>query len=72
MTSKPKALISLSEAISLVGTPEGAARLKAYLESEPFPHFEPHPTVDHAFIRIEADGTKMAGRFIDRFFVPLD
>ena len=72
MTSKPKALVSLSEALSLVGTPEGAARLNAYLESEPFQHFEAHPTVEHAFIRIEADVTRMAGRFIDRFFVPLD
>ncbi len=72
MTSKPKALASLSKALSLVGTPEGAARLNAHLESEPFPHFEPHPTVEHAFIRIKADGTRMAGRFIDRVFVPLD
>ena len=59
----------LSELVATVGTPEGDARLKAYLESEPFPHFEPHPTRKGILIRTEADGTRSNGRFVDRAFV---
>ena len=60
---------ALSELVATIGTPEGDARLKAYLESEPFPHFEPHPTRKGVLIRIDADGTRSAGRFVDREFV---
>jgi hypothetical protein len=59
----------LSELVATVGTPEGDARLKAYLESEPFPHFEPHPTRKGVLIRTDADGTRSVGRFVDREFV---
>jgi hypothetical protein len=64
--SKTKAL---SELVATVGTPEGDARLKAYLESEPFPHFEPHGTRKGILIRIDEDGTHSIGRFVDRKFV---
>ena len=59
----------LSELVATIGTPEGDARLKAYLESEPFPHFEPHPTRKGVLIRTDEDGTGHVGRFIDREFV---
>jgi hypothetical protein len=59
----------LSELVATIGTPEGDARLRAYLESEPFPHFEPHPTRKGVLIRTDADGTRSAGRFVDREFV---
>lgn len=59
----------LSELIATIGTAEGDSRLKAYLESEPFPHFEPHPTRKGILIRTEADGTRSIGRFVDRAFV---
>ncbi len=59
----------LSELVATVGTREGDARLKAYLESEPFPHFSPHPTRKGILVRTEADGTSSVGRFIDRVFV---
>jgi hypothetical protein len=59
----------LSELVATIGTPEGDARLRAYLESEPFPHFEPHPTRKSVLIRIDAGGTRSVGRFVDREFV---
>jgi hypothetical protein len=59
----------LSELVATIGTPEGDARLKAYLESEPFPHFEPHPTRKGILIRMEANGTRSIGRFVDKEFV---
>jgi hypothetical protein len=59
----------LSELIATVGTSEGKARLKEYLHSRPFPHFEAHATRKGYLIRIEQNGTRSAGRFINREFV---
>ena len=59
----------LSELIAAINTSEGDAKLKAYLNSEPFPHFEPHPTRKGILIRTEADGTQSLGHFVDRKFV---
>ena len=59
----------LSELIASVGSAEGDARLNTYLESEPFPHFEPHPTRRGMLIRTDAQGKQSVGRFVDRKFV---
>jgi hypothetical protein len=60
---------SLTELIESIDKPEGRARLKAYLASEPYPHFEPHPTRKGLLVRIEADGRRTTGRFVNRKFV---
>ena len=60
---------SLSHLVETVEKPEGRARLDAYLEGEPFPHFEQHPSDKSLLIRIEADGRRSVGRFINRQFV---
>jgi hypothetical protein len=60
---------SLSEIVETVDKPEGRARLKAYLESRPFPHFEAHPTRKGLLIRIEEDGHRSVGRFRNRHFI---
>jgi hypothetical protein len=60
---------SLSKLVSSVGTTEGKARLKVYLDSRPFPHFEPHPARKGFLVRIEQDGTRSVGRFVNRQFV---
>ncbi len=62
----------LQEALETVNEPLGRARLKAYLESTPFPHYTAHPTMKRVFIRQDADGTKVVGRFVGREFVPMD
>ena len=59
----------LSELIATVGTSEGKARLKAYLDSLPFPHYEPYPSRKGYFVRIEEDGNRCVGRFVNRKFV---
>jgi hypothetical protein len=59
----------LSELIESVGRAEGDVRLHTYLESEPYPHFEPHPTRKGMLIRTDARGKQSAGRFVDRKFV---
>jgi hypothetical protein len=60
---------SLTELVESVESPEGRARLKTYLEGQPYPHFEAHPTRKGLLIRIEADGRKTVGRFKNRQFV---
>jgi hypothetical protein len=60
---------SLSHLLDTVEKPEGRKRLKAYLDSEPFPHFEQHPIQKSLLIRIQANGERSVGRFVNRQFV---
>jgi len=68
--SRNAAARPLSACIESVDSPEGRERLSAFLDSLPFPHFEPHP--DHAglLVRIDADGSRTVGRFRNRQFQP--
>jgi hypothetical protein len=59
----------LSELVAMVDTPAGREKLQAYLESEPYPHFEAHPTQSGYLIRTEEDGTETVGRFVNREFL---
>jgi hypothetical protein len=60
----------LSKSLESVNELEGRARLAAYLESTPFPHYAAHPTKARVFLRTDADGTVTEGRFAGRDFVP--
>lgn len=62
---------SLSELVDSVEGPEGKARLRAYLDARPFPHFEAHPTRKGLLVRIDAAGKKTVGRFKNRQFVTI-
>lgn len=59
----------LSDLVDLVDTPEGRKMFKAHLESEPYPHFEAHPTQPGLLVRIEENGRRTVGRFVNRAFV---
>jgi hypothetical protein len=59
----------LSELVGAVGTSAGREKLRAYLESEPFPHFEAHPTRAGFLIRTVENGERSVGRFVNREFV---
>ncbi len=61
----------LSECLKSVNTPEGRERLSQYLQSLPFPHYEPHPEKRGLLIRIEANGRRKVGRFVNRQFQPV-
>ncbi|MGC3992434.1 MAG: hypothetical protein QM796_22585 [Chthoniobacteraceae bacterium] len=54
----------LSECIAEVETPVGRERLKVYLETLPFPHYEPVEGNKDLLIRIDADGTRTTVQFI--------
>jgi len=67
--SRAAGSISLSALLDVVDTPKGREMFKAYLESEPFPHYEAHPKNPDLLIRIDKNGTRTAGRFVNRVFV---
>ena len=60
---------SLAESIQSADTDVGRDRVRVYLESRPFPHFEPCPDEAGMLVRIDEDGTRTRGRFINRAFV---
>jgi hypothetical protein len=61
----------LSELLDQVETEVGRERLKAYLDSEPYPHFEAHPSQAGLLVRIEENGVRTVGRFVSRTFIPV-
>ena len=60
----------LADLVDLVDTPAGREMLKTYLDSEPYPHFEAHPSQAGLLVRIEESGERTVGRFVNREFVP--
>jgi len=62
----------LSALLESVDTPVGRQRLTAFLGSQPFPHYEPHPDRPGLLVRIDADGRRTTGRFVNRQFRPAE
>jgi hypothetical protein len=62
----------LSELVATVETTEGRTRSKTYLASRPYPHYSQFPGQARVYIRTDADGAKMVGRFVNRAFVAVD
>jgi hypothetical protein len=58
----------LSECIKSADSSEGRERLADFLQSQPFPHYEPHPDKRGLLIRIDSDGKRTIGRFVNRQF----
>src|SRR5262245_14500202 len=58
----------LSECLASIDTDEGRQRVFAYLSSRPFPHYEPAPEGGGLLVRVEADGARTVGRFVNREF----
>jgi len=70
--SRQGATRPLAELLAEVEGPDGRERLADYLARRPFPHYEPHSDRPGLLIRIDEDGTRTPGRFVDREFVPVD
>lgn len=60
----------VSECLRGVDTPEGRRRVSAILEQKEFPHYEPGPK--GLLTRIEKNGKRATGRFVDRQFQRAD
>jgi len=63
---------SLSELLDDVESSTGRQRLTAHLNELPFPHYQPCPEQPGLLIRIESDGTRTRGRFVQRVFTSVD
>jgi hypothetical protein len=61
----------LSACLQSVDLAEGHKRLAEHLKSLPFPHFEPAPGSAGLLVRIEANGKRTTGRFVNRKFLPV-
>ncbi len=58
----------LSNCLASADSAEGRKRLQAYLEDQPFPHYEAHPKQAGLLTRIDEDGRRTTGRFVNREF----
>src|SRR2546422_9452915 len=58
----------LSQCLASVDSDEGRQRVAAYLHSRPYPHYESAPDAPGLLVRIDEDGTRTLGRFVDREF----
>ena|SRR5437660_3966320 len=58
----------ISACLESVDSPEGQRRLADFLQTRPYPHYEPHPNKPGLLIRIEAGGKRTTGRFVNRRF----
>jgi hypothetical protein len=58
----------LTESLASVDTPRGRRRTAQVLAGQPFPHYEPHPERAGLLVRIDADGSRTEGRFVNRQF----
>lgn len=61
---------ALSECLETVDTDAGRQRVREYLKSRPYPHYEP-AEAPGLLIRTDADGCRTVGRFVDREFRPV-
>ena len=61
----------LSACLKSMDSAGGRQRLADHLKSLPYPHYEPAPGSTGLLIRIEANGKRTAGRFVNRKFQPV-
>ena len=67
---KTAAARPLSDCLEAVDSPTGNRRVADYLKSRPFPHYEAVPGRPGLLSRIEENGTRTVGRFVNRKFEP--
>ena len=66
------AAVPFSQLLADVDSVAGRARVAAYLEAGPFPHYEPAPDGSGRLVQVAADGTRRVGRFVGREFQPAE
>ena len=61
----------LSACLDTVDSPEGRRRVAEHLQAQPYPHYEPASDKPGFLVRIDADGRRTVGRFVNREFTPV-
>lgn len=59
---------SLSACLGTVDTPQGRRRVSDYLKRGSWPHYEPASGKPGMLVRIDRDGRRTVGRFVNRRF----
>jgi len=62
--------VPLSKLLGSVDSKAGRERVKAQQAGRPFPHFEQAPGKPGFLVKIDEDGKRTAGRFVNREFRP--
>jgi ParD-like antitoxin of type II bacterial toxin-antitoxin system len=62
--------VPLSACLGDVDAVAGRDRVKAFLASSPYPRFEPAADRPGLIVKIDEDGTRTIGRFVNRKFRP--
>ena len=60
---------TLSGCLKSVDADEGHQRLSRYLDDQPYPHYEPARGNPGLLVRIEANGKRSVGRFVNRKYL---
>ena len=58
----------LSACLDAMDSPAGRRRVAEFLQTQPYPHYEPAAGAPGLLVRIEADGKRKVGRFVNRQF----
>jgi hypothetical protein len=66
--SRAAAARPLAACLESVDSAEGRLRVAEFLQTQPFPHYQPADDAPGLLVRIEADGQRTVGRFINRHF----
>jgi hypothetical protein len=61
----------LSACLDSVDSASGRERARAHLATRPYPHFEPASDRPGLIVKIDEDGTRTIGRFVNRQFRPV-
>jgi len=61
----------LSACLESVDSPAGRRRVFEHLETRPYPHYEAAAESPGLLVRIDADGRRTVGRFVNRQFQPV-
>ena len=61
----------LSERLESVDSPSGRRRVFEHLKTRPYPHYEAASEPPGMLVRIQADGKRTVGRFVNRQFQPV-
>lgn len=59
-------------ALDASNSARGRDRLARYLKTQPYPHYEPDPSNRDLIVRVEENGTRVLGRFVDKNFVAVE
>jgi hypothetical protein len=62
--------VPLSDLLGTVDSPAGRERVRAQQAERPFPRFEAAPEKPGLLVRVDRDGKRTVGRFVNRAFRP--